>query len=160
MKILLSVMFVSIVMICCCGLSLSQETELEGTWIKIKPDTPLGGFSFKFTFSGDSFFMRRGVYVDYIDSKDTCRKNRGWVDFSAGKLQIDEGNITLNGLWTDSSYTNEQVFGCTDLGEFKESYYYKLNNDTLMFNKNEAVFDESKKYSHIYDMLVLVRSEK
>ncbi|MBE2216671.1 MAG: hypothetical protein IAE90_00615 [Ignavibacteria bacterium] len=160
MKILLSILFVSIVMICCGELTLSQETELEGTWVKIKPDTPLGGFSIKFTFSGDNFFMRKGVYVDYIDSKDTCRKNRGWVDFAAGKLKAESGEALLYGMWTDSTYINKQVYGCSSLGEFQAFYYYSLRNDTLIFNVNEAVFDESKKYPHVYDMLVFVRSEK
>ncbi len=157
MKILLSILIVSIVMIYCGESSLSQVSELEGTWVKIRPDTPLGGFSIKFTFTGDNFFMRKGVYVDYIDSKDTCRKNRGWVDFAAGKLNAENGEVLLNGTWTDSTYINKQVYGCSNLGDFEAFYYYKLSNDTLIFNVNEAIFDESKKYPHVYDMLVFVK---
>lgn len=160
MKILLSILLISIVLICSGAVSLSQVNELEGTWVKIKPDTPLGGYSIKFIFSGDNFFMRKGVYVDYIDSKDTCRKNRGWVDFAAGKFKTEGGAVSLKGMWTDSTYNNKQVFGCTNLGDFQAFYYYKLSDDTLIFNVNEAVFDESKKYPHVYDLLVFIRIEK
>ncbi len=157
MKLLLSILFISCVLFYCGGVSISQVNELEGTWVKIRPDTPLGGFSIKFTFTGDNFFMRKGVYVDYIDSKDTCRKNRGWVDFAAGKLNAENGEVLLNGTWTDSTYINKQVYGCSNLGDFEAFYYYKLSNDTLIFNVNEAVFDESKKYPHVYDILVFVK---
>ena len=154
MKTLLSILFVSIVMICWMESTLSQVNELEGTWVKIRPDTPLGGFSIKFTFTGDNFYMRKGVYVDYIDASDTCRKNRGWVDFAAGKLNAESGEVLLNGMWTDSTYINKQVYGCSNLGDFEAFYYYKLSNDTLIFNVNEAIFDESKEYPHVYDILV------
>lgn len=157
MYILRVVSLVIIALICCSKLTFSQDSELEGTWIKIKPDTPLGGYSIKFTFTGDKFYLRKGVYVDYIDPNDTCRKNRGWIDFAAGTCSFNEGKIMLSGIWTDSSYVNKQVFGCTNLGLFEESYYYSRNNDTLVFNKNEAVFDESKKYQHVYDLLVFVK---
>lgn len=160
MKILLTILLVSIILICSGGVVNSQPNELEGTWVKIRPDTPLGGYSIKFTFAGDEFFLRRGVYVDFIDPIDTCRKNRGCVDFAAGNCRSEEGKILLSGIWTDSTYKNKQVYGCSDLGEYRESYYYRINNDTLIFNKNEALFDESKKYPHVYDMLVFIRSEK
>jgi hypothetical protein len=157
MKTLLSILFFPFMIFLGCGSSNQQLNRLDGTWIKVKPNTPLGGYSIKYTFSGDEFRLRKGVYVDYIDPKDTCRKNRGWVDFAAGKFETGKGIITLGGIWTDSSYINRQVYGCSNLGEFYERYYYKLSGDTLRFNRNVPEFDESKDPPHVYDRLIFVR---
>lgn len=45
MKILLTILLVSIIMICSGQILFSQPNELEGTWVKIRPDTPLGGIA-------------------------------------------------------------------------------------------------------------------
>ncbi len=132
-------------------------TVFEGSWEKIKPETELGGYYIKIRFEGDKFYYRLYTYVDYIDGKDPCVKKHGWTEYAYGDFMTDSAKLLFNGNWYDSTYSVKHDSGCFHTGAFLESYYFKLDSDTLIINKNEANFDDKKQYNHIYDKMTFVR---
>ena len=142
------------------GFSSGSQSEVEryiqgfeGNWEKIKPETELGGYYIKIRFEGDKFYYRLYTYIDYIDGKNPCVKKHGWVEYAYGEYLTD----TAKGNWYDSTYSVKHDSGCFHTGIFEESYYFKLDSDTLILNRNEANFDDKKQYNHIYDKLTFVR---
>jgi len=129
----------------------------EGSWEKIKPETELGGYYIKIRFEGDKFYYRLYTYVDYIDGKNPCVKKHGWTEYAFGEYLTDTAKLYLKGNWCDSTYSVKQDSGCFHTGVFEESYYFKLDTDTLILNRNEANFDDKKQYNHIYDKMTFVR---
>ena len=130
---------------------------LEGSWEKIKPETELGGYYIKIRFEGDKFYYRLYTYVDYIDGKNPCVKKHGWTEYAFGEFLSDTAKLYLKGNWCDSTYSVKQDSGCFHTGVFEEGYYFKLDSDTLILNRNEANFDDKKQYNHIYDKMTFVR---
>lgn len=145
--------------ICGCSAAKGGDYILHGSWEKIKPDTPLGGYNISIILSEGEFRYKLRTYVDYIDNRDTCRgKHSGWVEFATGNYNLKDGRIYLIGSWTDSTFKNQKNEGCFHLGKFNESYYYMLKgNDTLILNTREAKFDDSIKYNHVYDKMTFIR---
>jgi hypothetical protein len=134
-----------------------ERSQLEGNWEKIKPETELGGYYINIKFQKNKFYYTLRTYLDYIDDKDTCIKKHGWIEYSAGEYLTDLEKLYLNGNWYDSTFTKKHDDGCFNKGIFKESYFFKIKNDTLILNKNEANFDDTKEYNHVYDKLTFVK---
>ena len=137
------------------GFSSGSQSEVEryiqgfeGNWEKIKPETELGGYYIKIRFEGDKFYYRLYTYIDYID---------GWVEYAYGEYLTDTAKLHFKGNWYDSTYSVKHDSGCFHTGIFEESYYFKLESDTLILNRNEANFDDKKQYNHIYDKLTFVK---
>ena len=130
---------------------------LDGTWEKIKPETELGGYYIMIRFENDKFYYRLYTYVDYIDGKNPCVKKHGWTEYAYGEYFTDTAKLHFKGNWYDSTYSVKHDSGCFHKGVFEESYYFKLDCDTLILNKNEANFDDKKHYNHIYDKMIFVR---
>ncbi|MEQ9262691.1 MAG: hypothetical protein RLP14_05980 [Owenweeksia sp.] len=84
-----------------------KSGDLLGTWYERErtEETGFGGtVYFGFTLQPDSFFMKRYTYTDAASSFPPCDKFY-WNDYMMGEYYISNNRMYLNGLFTDSTFS-------------------------------------------------------